>query len=273
MERRLEVNGLRFRVLDEGTGEPVLLLHGFPDSSRLWRHQVPFLVDAGFRVVAPDLRGFGESEKPAAAEAYQMPVLVGDVVGLLDALGLGRVRIVSHDWGAVVGWLLAAMLPERVDRLVAMSVGHPGSFARPTIEQREKSWYMLFFQFAGVAEEQLARDDWTLLREWGRGHAEAMHWIADLTRPGALTAALNWYRANVHPAASVASDAALLPAVRIPVLGMWSTGDALLTEVQMTASARFVTGGWRYERVEDASHWLQLDQPARVNASLRKFLG
>jgi pimeloyl-ACP methyl ester carboxylesterase len=222
--------------------------------------------------VVPDLRGFGESDKPVAVEAYQMPLLVGDVVGMLDALGLTRVRVVSHDWGAVVGWLLAAMLPERVERLVAMAVGHPGSFARPTIEQREKSWYMLFVQFAGIAEEQLMRDDWQLMRAWGRNHAEAHHWIADLSRPGALSAALNWYRANVHPAASVATDAAELPAVRVPVLGMWSSGDAFLTEAQMTNSARFISAGWTYERVDGASHWLQLDQPERINASLVRFL-
>src|SRR5262245_24725064 len=142
--RKIAVNGIELHVHEAGAGIPVLLLHGFPDSSSLWRYQVPALVAAGHRVIVPDLRGFGESSKPTDQAAYQLPVVLGDAVGLLDALGVPRAHVVSHDWGAVVGWLLAGMFPDRVASFVALSVGHPGTFAAAPIEQREKSWYFLF---------------------------------------------------------------------------------------------------------------------------------
>ena len=268
---RIQANGLHFRVVEDGRGPAVLLLHGFPDSSQLWRQQIPALVGAGYRTIVPDLRGFGESDKPAEVEAYAMPLLLGDVIGVLDAFNADRVGVVAHDWGAAIGWLLAGMYPDRVDRLAALSVGHMNSFVSAGIEQREKSWYMLLFQFRGIAEEVLQRHDWRLFREWTRGHREAERWIPDLSRPGALTAGLNWYRANVAPETLLA-DPQPFPSVPVPTLGVWSDGDAYLVEHQMVRSAEHVTGGWRYERMVGASHWLQLDQSAQFNRLLLEFL-
>ena len=269
--KRLRANGLEFAVADEGRGAPVLFLHGFPDSSRLWRNQVPALAAAGLRAVAPDLRGFGESDKPAETKAYGLQTIVKDVLAILDALELERASVVCHDYGAAVGWLLASLHPRRVERLVALSVGSPPSFAAAGFPQREKSWYMLFFQFRDVAEEIIRREDWRFLREFTRHHPECDRWIADLSRPGALTAALNWYRANSSPE-KLFAPLPPLPRVQAPTLGLWSSGDAYLTEAQMTGSSGFVDGPWRYERIEGASHWLQLDQPERVNALLLDFL-
>ena len=167
----------------------MLLLHGFPDSSRLWREQIPALNAAGLRTVAPDLRGFGESDRPQDVEAYSVGRSVGDIVAVLDGLGIERAHVVGHDWGAGVAWALALLVPERVDKLVVMSVGHPATFARPPLAQREKSWYMLFFQFP-EAEALLERDDWALMREWAATHPDLERVFADLQRPGALTAAL-----------------------------------------------------------------------------------
>src|SRR5215213_556776 len=132
--RRVQGDGVEISVLDEGEGRPVLLLHGFPDSSKLWRLQVPVLVDAGFRVLAPDLRGFGESERPSEVADYRVGRSVADMVALLDASGVDRVSVVAHDWGAGVGWALAAFVPDRVERLVAMAVGHPNAAGERTIE-------------------------------------------------------------------------------------------------------------------------------------------
>lgn len=251
--------------------ETVLLLHGFPDSHKLWRYQVPALREAGYRTVAPDLRGFGDSDKPSEVRDYRLSASVKDMVGLLDALGIERAHVVCHDFGAVVGWLLAALVPDRVGRLAALSVGHPLSSRAPTIEQREKQWYMLLFQFEGVAEQLLTRDDWALLREWTGGTGDQKHWFADLERPGALTAALNWYRANQHPSRELETRPQV-PAVAAPTLGLWSDGDRYLTEEAMQRSEQFVTGPWRYERVERASHWMQLDQPELVNRLLLAHL-
>ena len=198
--KQIRVGDLNFHVVDEGSGPVVLLLHGFPDSSDLWRHQMPALLAAGLRVVAPDLRGFGKSDKPPEVEAYAMPVLLQDTVGLLDQLGIERAHVVSHDWGAVVGWLLAAQHPERLERFVTLSVGHPNIlFWQSGLDQREKSWYMMLFQFRGLAEQLLTRNNWKLFRDWVRHHPETEKWITDLARPGALTAGLNWYRANAGP--------------------------------------------------------------------------
>jgi pimeloyl-ACP methyl ester carboxylesterase len=270
--RRIAGDGIELAVLDEGEGEgaPVLLLHGFPDSSNLWRHQLPALTGAGMRVIAPDLRGFGASDRPQRVEDYRVGRTLGDLVAVLDALGVERVRLVGHDFGAGAAWAFAALHPERVERLVAMSVGHPG--ARGTsMADREKAWYQLLFQFEGVAEELLSRDDWSLLREWLRGHGDLERYVSDLGRPGALTAGLNWYRANLHPAREL-EPRRQFPPVAAPTLGLWSTGDSYLREEPMRHSGNHVTGPWRYERIDGASHWMQLDAPGRVNALLLDFL-
>src|SRR5258705_8608659 len=127
-----------------GEGPPVVLLHGFPDSGRLWRHQVPALADAGFQVIVPDLRGYGRSDKPEAVEAYSLMLLAGDVMAILAELGIPKAHVVGHDWGAALAWALASLVPDNVDHLVTLSVGHPATFRR-TPRQREKSWYMLLF--------------------------------------------------------------------------------------------------------------------------------
>lgn len=269
---RIRGDGIELEVRDEGDADdpPVLLVHGFPDSSYLWRHQVEALTAAGLRAIVPDMRGFGASDKPAAVEDYRLTRAVADLVAILDALGIQQAKLVGHDWGAAVAWVFAALHPDRVERLVAMSVGHPGA-QRRTIADREKAWYMLLFQFEGVAEELLARDDWQLFREWLREDGDVERYIEDLSRPGALTAGLSWYRANLHPKRQLEPRPAL-PPVRAPTLGLWSTGDHYLNEQPMLDSADHVTGPWRYERVEGASHWMQLDATDRVNALLLEFL-
>jgi len=268
--RRLAAAGVTLAVLDEGEGPPVLLLHGFPDSSRVWRSQVPALVEAGLGVVAPDLRGFGNSDRPDGVDAYRVRHSVADLVAILDHLEIERAHVVGHDWGAGVAWALAAFVPDRVDRLVVMSVGHPNALREPTLEQREKGWYQLLFQFP-EAEDLVRRNDWKLFREVLRGDGDVDRYISDLARPGALTAALNWYRANAAPAQELERTSPF-PTVAAPTMGLWSSGDKYLTEENMLGSAEHVTGPWRYERLEGASHWLQLDAPERVNDLLFEFL-
>ena len=195
---RAEVDGVgtEFDVAGPDDGHPVILLHGFPDSARLWRHQVPALADAGFRVIAPDLRGYGRSDKPAAVDAYNLLHLAGDVLAVLDSLGVDRASVVGHDFGAALSWGLAAFAPDRVDRLVALSVGHPTAFRGAGMAQQQRSWYMLLFQLPGLAERWLSADGWANLREWSR-HPDVDGVIADLERDGSLTPGLGWYRANV----------------------------------------------------------------------------
>src|SRR6516162_5248604 len=136
---RVEISGIGTEYQVTGQGRPVVLLHGFPDSGRLWRHQVPALAGAGFQVIVPDLRGYGRSDKPEAVEAYSLSLLAGDVQAILADLDIGRAHIVGHDWGAALSWALASLAPGSVDHLVVLSVGHPGTFRR-TLEQCQKSW-------------------------------------------------------------------------------------------------------------------------------------
>src|SRR3954451_10809417 len=169
---QIDSGGVTLDVQVEGDGQPVVLLHGFPDTKRLWSRQIPALVDAGFQVIVPDQRGYGASDKPAEVDAYAIPFLAIDVTAILDALSIERAHVVGHDWGAAVAWATASFAPERVDRLVAMSVGHPSAFGNAGWAQREKSWYMLLFQFAGVAEHWLTADGWAGMREWSQGRTD-----------------------------------------------------------------------------------------------------
>ena len=264
----LELDGISLYVEDHGDGVPVLLLHGWPDAARLWRHQVPFLVASGFRVITPDMRGFGRSQRPADVAAYRLPNMVADVTAILDRLGLDQAHIVGHDWGAAVAWLTAMLSPDRVRTLTAISVPHLR--AAPTLRQQEMAWYQLFFQFAGVAEATIQHDDWAWLRTFSRGDGDLDHAIADLSRPGALTASLNWYRANVAP--RMPGPARALPPVLAPTLGIWSTGDHYLDGERMVNSGSLVSGPWRYEEIPGASHWVPLDAPDRLNELLLGWL-
>lgn len=267
---RIDNEGVGIEFTDEGAGRPVLLLHGWPDSGRLWRHQVEALTGAGFRVIVPDLRGFGASDAPEAVDAYAFPHLAGDVLAVLDHVGVDRAHVVGHDWGAALAWAIAALAPDRVDHLAVLSVGHPSSFADAGLAQREKSWYMLLFQFAGVAEQWLSDNDWANFRAWA-DHPDSDAVVAEQGRPGRVTAGLNWYRANVPPESFV-TPAIVLPAVAAPTMGIWSSGDVALLETQMTGSTPFVDGPWRYERIDGAGHWMQLEAPDKVNNLLLDFL-
>jgi pimeloyl-ACP methyl ester carboxylesterase len=266
----IQLGDVSLHVRDNGKGAPVVLLHGWPDTGDLWDQQSQALVDAGYRTIVPDLRGFGRSSKPTEISAYATPAHVGDVVGILDALDIDRAHLVGHDWGAGIAWVTAAFAPDRVASVTALSVGHPSAFASAGWRQRQLSWYMLLFQFPGVAEEWLSAEDFRNLRNWA-AHPRIEEVVARLSEPGALTASLGIYRANLPPESLIAPPREL-PPVTAPALGVWSSGDLALTEENMTGSAKYVAGPWRYERIEGAGHWLQIDAAAQINGLLLDFL-
>ena len=203
---QVDSGGVMLDVEVHGDGtpgrSPVLLIHGFPDTKRLWTKQVGPLVDAGHRVITYDQRGYGASDKPADVDAYSVIFLAMDAIAVLDHLEVARAHVVGHDWGSAAAWATASFSPDRVDHLVALSVGHPTAFATAGFAQREKSWYMLLFQFAPVAEEWLTADDGANFRAWS-GHPDFDAVYAEVMANGSLTPALNYYRANVNPAAVV----------------------------------------------------------------------
>ncbi len=262
--------GVGIEVFVDGPddGKPVLFMHGWPDSHTLWAPQVEALSRAGWRTIAPDLRGFGESDKPEEVEAYRIEHSVVDMVAVLDALNVQRATVICHDWGAAAGWGLAAFMPDRVERLAALSVGHPIAFANAGFEQRMRSWYMLLFNFEGIAEAWL-RKFGSLMLGTHPGRDEVIaRWEAD---ERALTAGLGWYRANAHPRALL-RDQLSVPPIACPTLGVWSSKDVALTESQMKDSGQYVDGEWRYERIDGVGHWMQLEAPDRLNPILLDWL-
>jgi pimeloyl-ACP methyl ester carboxylesterase len=264
----VEANGIRIHTTTTGQGPVVLLLHGFPDTHIVWRKQVPVLASAGFRVLAPDLRGYGRTDAPPHIQDYTLDKLRADVLGLLDALKIDKVHLVGHDWGGLIGWQLAALAPERVERLVVLSTGHPAAIAHAGMLQRLRMAYVPLFCMPGIPEHMLRAADWFALRQFTSEPGQAELWKRDLDAPGRLTAALNYYRANLKLAMPQS-----YPRVKVPVMGIWSDRDPALGEKQMRDSAHYVDGEFRFERIRDADHWLQLTAYDRVNALLLEFLG
>ncbi|MEU8761754.1 alpha/beta hydrolase [Streptomyces sp. NPDC048659] len=270
---RIELSDVTLDVEVSGEGPVVLLLHGFPDSHRLWRHQIPALNAAGFRTVAPTLRGFGGSDRPdGGVEAYHVAKHLGDMLELLGRLGVDRCHVVGHDWGSGVAQGLAHFAAERVASLTVMSAGDMTAVLGPDgWRERQRMWHMTMFQFEGLAEEWLSRDDFANLRGMLGGHTDLDEVVGALRAPGALTAALNIYRATLPMEVQLGVPAPPAP-FTMPVLGVWSSGDRYLTERQMTSVAPLAPVRWRYERVEDAGHWFPLERPERVNELLLSFL-
>jgi len=264
----LTVNGLRMQVQSAGQGPAVVLLHGFPDNHVVWRKQVAPLINAGFRVLAPDLRGCGDSEAPRAVAAYQLQHICADVLAMLDQLGIDKARVVGHDWGAAVGWMLCMQAPERIEQYVALSVGHPAAVARAGILQQLRLSYMLWFLVPGLAEHSLSAGDFYLMHRFTSDRTQVRYWMKSLREPGRLTAALNYYRANVVRALAIGARGA---PVRVPVMGIWSSGDVVLGETQMRDSSAYVAQRFRFERIDGADHWLQVTAADRVNALLLDF--
>jgi pimeloyl-ACP methyl ester carboxylesterase len=264
----VSANGVDLYVEVHGAGVPVLLLHGWPDSSALWRGQVPALAAHGFQVITPDLRGFGQSSRPEGKDYYHVANSVADVAAILDACGAAQAHVVGHDWGAAVAWLTAMYLPDRVRTLTTLSVPH--LLTPMTQRQRELSWYQLFFQFEDVAEATLKYDDWAEFRALTPGYKDIDRAIANLSRYGALTASLNWYRANLAPRPP--GRRLELPPVTAPTFGIWSDGDLYLDGARMRASGDLVQATWRYEEIPDATHWIPLDAPERLNELLLDWL-
>ncbi len=269
--KTIEANGLNLSVLDEGEGAAVLFLHGFPDRGSMWHNQIDAVTAAGYRAIAPDLRGFGDSDAPEGVDKYGLFDLMGDAVGILDALGIDKAHVVGHDWGAALAWITATFASARVLSLTAVSVGHPSAFASAGVAQKQKSWYMFAFQHVGLAEDMVMHDNFAFLQNWGEG-GEEQQWAEDLSRPDRMTSALNIYRANVPPESLLAPERMELPPVPVRTMGVWSDGDDALTEAQMKNSADFVGNDFRFERISGISHWVPTAAPDQLNALLLDFL-
>jgi pimeloyl-ACP methyl ester carboxylesterase len=279
----VRANGLRFRTMVDGPagGELVVLLHGFPEGAESWSKQVDALARAGFLAVAPDLRGYGLSDAPQGTDAYAIEHLVDDVAGIIKAFGRSEAHIAGHDWGALVAWFFAARHPEITKSLTALSVAHPAALAeasRVDDDQRERSQYVRLFLIEGKAEHVLADDEYRRLRAmFSLGpnpdavpHSVVDHFVRSLSRPGRLTAALNYYRANLG--AGGGAWAALTQKVKItmPTTLLWGDEDPALGRRAVEATAEHVDGPYTLEVLEGSGHWLQFERPDEVSRSLTR---
>ncbi|MEU1750401.1 alpha/beta fold hydrolase [Micromonospora arida] len=255
---RVDARGFTFEVTVGGPtdGVPVLLLHGFPQHSGEWDDVVPALHAGGLRTYALDQRGYSPGARPTAVADYRIPELVADVVAVLDALGLDAVHLVGHDWGAIVAWAVAAGHPERVHTLTAVSVPHPAAMAHALAndsQQKARSSYIALFRKPDKAEKVLLAFNATALRKMlgGVGDAARVNRYADPMRePGALTAALNWYRAMSR------ADLAAVGPVAVPTTYVWSDRDIAIGRTAAEACAANVTGDYRFVQLAGVSHWI-----------------
>jgi pimeloyl-ACP methyl ester carboxylesterase len=281
---------ITLRYLEAGTGPLVLLLHGFPDFSYGWRNQIAAVAAAGYRVVAPDLRGYNRSSKPRRVAAYDLPVLAGDVVALVRALGETSVAaLVGHDWGGVIAWHVAERHPALVERLVILNAPHPAVFARElrTPGQATRSLYVAFFQLPGVPELLLRGDgrfgpllaafERMVLRPGALTAADVERHREAIAQPGALTAALNYYRALGRRVARRGLRAGLVEregaprTVAAPTLVLWGNRDPALGE-RLTEGLQAWAPRLRVRHFPEAGHWVQLDSPDAVNAEILGWL-
>lgn len=279
MVRRMEqlelaANGMTYEAIADGPadGRLVLLLHGFPQSSREWRPVISALAGAGYRAVAYDQRGYSPGARPADVASYAMSELVGDVLAIADALGAESFDLAGHDWGAAVAWQTACRNPDRVRTLTTVSVPHPLAFRealRNDDDQRQRSGYMLFFKEEGKAEQALAADGWRAFRtllEAALPPDEVQHYVDRMAQDGALTAALNYYRT------ATGEDLEGLGAMTMPTLYVWGAKDPAFGRYAAEHTADYVDAPYRFAEFEAAGHWIPDEQPFQLASLMLEHL-
>ncbi len=277
----VQANGIRFRTVVDGPpqGDMFILLHGFPEGAESWSRQVAALAKAGHLAVAPDLRGYGLTDAPDGKDSYAIANLVDDVVGLVKGFGRESAHVAGHDWGAIVAWFFAAQHPEMTKTLTVLSVGHPAAVAaasREDKDQQERSRYVELFLLEGKAEQVLAADDYRRLRSmYAIGpNPEAVprpvveHFTRSMARPGRLTAALNYYRANLATGGGAWERLANIGPITVPTVLLWGDQDPALGRRGAEATGSHVDGAYQFVVLEGAGHWLQFERPNEVTSAL-----
>jgi pimeloyl-ACP methyl ester carboxylesterase len=282
MERfEVAANDLTFSAVagGPGGGRPVVFLHGFPQTSWSWHHQIDAVAAGGYRAFAFDQRGYSPGARPPNVDDYRIDALVADVLAVADAQGMERFDLVGHDWGAMVAWIVASRHPERIRTLTAVSVPHPAAFGAALgggdPDQVQRSSYIEVFRQPGVAERALLGADAsgdglrTMFAASGMApDAEEIDvFVAAMREPGALTAALNWYRAMSAEAVGEVGK------ISVPTLYVWSTQDPALGRQAAEATAQWVSGPYRFEILEGVSHWIPEAAPDDLNRLLLEHLG
>jgi pimeloyl-ACP methyl ester carboxylesterase len=280
---RVAANGINFEVATMGSGDRLALcLHGFPEHAYSWRYQMPLLARLGYRVWAPNLRGYGATDSPQEVRAYRTSTLVEDVAALIRASGAKETLLLAHDWGGALAWSLATQQPHLIDRLAILNLPHPACFARELRRpiQLVKSWYMFFFQLPWLPEKILGRRQGRgaseLIRKTSRNPArfpdEALEpYRANAARPGGLTAMINWYRAAIRGNALQRFRRMQIPVINIPTLFLWGDADIALSLRTTRGTEKYVSN-LTFRVFPGVSHWIQQEAPEAVNAMLEAWL-
>jgi len=280
-QHMVQANGLRFRTMVDGPpqADMFILLHGFPEGAESWSRQVDALAKAGYLAVAPDLRGYGLSDAPQGKESYAIDHLVDDVAGLIKAFGKESAHVAGHDWGAIGAWFFAARHPEMTKTLTVLSVGHPAAVAaasRADEDQKARSSYVQLFLQEGKAEHVLADDDYRRLRlMFSLGpnpdavpRSVVEHFARSIARPGRLTAALNYYRANLGAGGGAWAKLADIGPITKPTVLLWGDQDPALGRTGAVGTAGHVEGDYSFVVLEGAGHWLQFERADEVSRAL-----
>ena len=279
MLREIEANGMVFRGRFAGgedvSREPVVLLHGFPETSIMWAGLMERLGVEGYRCFAPDQRGYSPGARPEGVDEYVYRKLVSDIVALADALGYARFHLIGHDWGSAIGWALIHSYPDRVRSWTAMSVPHLDAFASAIADdpdQRKRSQYMAFFMLPEKPERSLAADDFAVLRSlWSSIPKEQVdEYLSVFSQPGALTGALNWYRANSVLLEKRREGPKFGP-VQHPTLLIWGNQDIAIGRVAVERMAQYMKGSYRLVEL-NAGHWLAQEESERVHDEILRHL-
>ncbi|HET9283009.1 MAG TPA: alpha/beta hydrolase [Candidatus Angelobacter sp.] len=280
---RVTANGINFEVATMGTGDRLALcLHGFPEHAYSWRYQMPLLAKLGYRVWAPNLRGYGNTDSPQEVPAYKTRTLVEDVAALIKAAGAKETLLLAHDWGAALAWSLAMVQPQLINRLVILNLPHPVCFARELRRppQLFMSWYMYFFQLPWLPEKMLGRNNARATsgifrrtsRNPDRFSAEVLEvYRANAARPGGLTAMINWYRATFRGGAFRRFLSGDTPVIDIPTLLLWGDADTALSFRATRGTEKYVSN-LTFRVFPGVSHWIQQEAPEAVNAMLEAWL-
>lgn len=274
--RDIITNGIRMHYVTLGGGPLIVLLHGFPEFWYSWRFQLPFLAKLGYRVVAPDLRGYNDTDKPRTG--YDVPTLLADIAGLIQQLGYKSATIAGHDWGGALAWCFAIQYPNMAERLIIMNAPHPGAFLREmrTLTQLRKSWYMFVFQLPWLPEYLLLRhsaSDVARLILAAAVHKEVFpqqvlnRYREAMSKPGAMTAALNYYRQLIRGSAFLGGQWH----VSAPTLLIWGEQDIALG-IELTTGLEQWVPNLTIRRIVDSGHWVQQEQADLVNRFLKEFL-
>jgi epoxide hydrolase 4 len=271
-------NGIQLHCMSAGEGEPIILLHGFPEHWYSWRHQIPMLAEYG-QVFAPDLRGYNLSDKPEGVKNYDIDILVDDVMGIIASTGARQATVMGHDWGGALAWWLAIRHPEAVKKLVVMNCPHPMVFLKNLgrFDQLSKSWYMFFFQLPWLPERFMRRGDMranaarifrgTAAQRSAFSDEDLDHLAAAMAQPGALTGMINYYRAAFRRPLWREK----IPPIEAPTLLIWGERDRFLVRRNTENYSRWVKD-FTVRYIPDAAHWVQQEKPDVVNEMLREFL-